>query len=144
MGPPQAIIQNTNSTKNQIQQTSVSANNSICSTPSSNRPESPVSESVGTDTGLVSSVTEWEPPRALYPTDWKVRSSTFEEREEFRRQERMRYAAPHKAFTYRMHGYSSVVGPVKGIYQHNVGKDEYLSTLIILLALYTCLARLND
>jgi len=33
----------------------------------------------------------------------------------------MRYAAPHKAFTYRMHGYASVVGPVKGIYQHNVG-----------------------
>lgn len=79
---------------------------------------------MGTDTGLVSSVAEWEPPRALYPTDWKVKSSTFEEREEFRRQERMRYAAPHKAFTYRMHGYSSVVGPVKGIYQHNVGKKS--------------------
>lgn len=121
LGPPQALLQTANSTKSQVQQTNVSANNSICSTPSSQRPESPVSESVGTDTGLVSSVAEWEPPRALYPTDWKVKPSTFEEREEFRRQERMRYAAPHKAFTYRMHGYSSVVGPVKGIYQHNVG-----------------------
>lgn len=69
----------------------------------------------------VSSQPEWEPPKALCPTDWKVRPSTAEEREEFRRQERMRYAAPHKAFTYHMHGYSSVVGPVKGIYQHNAG-----------------------
>lgn len=73
------------------------------------------------DTGNVGTVAEWEPPRALCPTEWKVRPSTAEEREEFRRQERMRYAAPHKAFTYRMHGYTSVVGPVKGIYQHNVG-----------------------
>lgn len=65
---------------------------------------------------------EWEPPKALCPTTWKVQPSTPEEREEFRMQERMRYAAPHKAFTYRMHGYSSVVGPVKGIYQHNAGE----------------------
>ncbi|XP_066595888.1 nuclear factor related to kappa-B-binding protein isoform X3 [Prorops nasuta] len=84
------------------------------------RSSSPTVESVGVESGTSGSLAEWEPPRALWPTEWKVRPSTVEEREEFRRQERMRYAAPHKAFTYRMHGYASVVGPVKGIYQHNV------------------------
>ncbi|XP_033219071.1 nuclear factor related to kappa-B-binding protein isoform X2 [Belonocnema kinseyi] len=121
LGPPQPVTFAANSTKAPLPQPSVSTSNSINSTPTGMRSESPVSEVVGPDTGLMSSVAEWEPPRALYPTDWKVRPSTLEEREEFRRQERMRYAAPHKAFTYRMHGYSSVVGPVKGIYQHNVG-----------------------
>jgi hypothetical protein len=86
------------------------------------RSGSPAIESIGIDGGSIGSMGEWEPPRALWPTEWKVRPSTAEEREELRRQERMRYAAPHKAFTYRMHGYASVVGPVKGIYQHNVGK----------------------
>ncbi|KAJ8683468.1 hypothetical protein QAD02_019260 [Eretmocerus hayati] len=62
---------------------------------------------------------DFVPPKALNPTTWKVRLSTPEEREEFRRQERMRYAAPHKAFTYKLHGYLAVVGPVKGIYQPN-------------------------
>lgn len=85
--------------------------------------------SVGDSSGTVtldSSAPEWEPPKALCPTDWKVRPSTPEEREEFHRQERLRYAAPHKAFTYRMHGYSSVVGPVKGIYQHNASEYIYI------------------
>lgn len=86
------------------------------------RSASPVVESAPQDGKLIETMTESEPPRALWPTEWKVRASTAEEREEFRRQERMRYAAPHKAFTYRMHGYASVVGPVKGIYQHNAGK----------------------
>ena len=99
--------------------------NSVTSNPgngnanSSGRVSPPV-ESISVDGGAVNTVAEWEPPRALCPTEWKVRPSTADEREEFRRQERMRYAAPHKAFTYRMHGYTSVVGPVKGIYQHNV------------------------
>jgi len=30
-------------------------------------------------------------------------------------QERERFRNPHKAFTYRMHGYEAVVGPVKGV-----------------------------
>ncbi|XP_017878978.1 nuclear factor related to kappa-B-binding protein [Ceratina calcarata] len=89
-------------------------------TPTSVRDSSPAIESISVDGGSVNTVAEWEPPRALWPTEWKVRASTVDEREEFRRQERMRYAAPHKAFTYKMHGYASVVGPVKGIYQHNV------------------------
>lgn len=80
---------------------------------------------------------EWVPPRALYPTDWKVRPSSAEEREEFRRQENMRYAAPHKSFTYRMHGYSSVVGPVKGIYQHNIG-EQILCPLLALKIFNNC------
>ncbi|XP_015109741.1 nuclear factor related to kappa-B-binding protein [Diachasma alloeum] len=82
---------------------------------------SPVVESISADGAALTAMMESEPPKALCPTDWKVRLSTPEEREEFRRQERLRYAAPHKAFTYRMHGYASVVGPVKGIYQHNPG-----------------------
>lgn len=84
------------------------------------RSASPAVESINCDASSSISV-ECEPPQALCPTEWKVRLSTPEEREEFRRQERLRYASPHKAFTYRMHGYSSVVGPVKGIYQHNPG-----------------------
>lgn len=96
-------------------------NNGNSTTNGNTRSGSPAIESINIDTSSLGSITEWEPPRALWPTEWKVRPSTIEEREEFRRQERMRYAAPHKAFTYRMHGYASVVGPVKGIYQHNVG-----------------------
>lgn len=98
----------------------VNSNSGNGNTNSSGRVSPPV-ESIAVDGGAVNTVAEWEPPRALCPTEWKVRPSTPDEREEFRRQERMRYAAPHKAFTYRMHGYTSVVGPVKGIYQHNVG-----------------------
>lgn len=104
---------------------SATTNNAIAIASSGVRSASPALETTTTvDTGTVGTVAEWEPPRALFPTDWKVRPSTAEEREEFRRQERMRYAAPHKAFTYRMHGYASVVGPVKGIYQHNVGMSR--------------------
>ncbi|XP_011706105.1 PREDICTED: nuclear factor related to kappa-B-binding protein isoform X3 [Wasmannia auropunctata] len=88
----------------------------------SGRSGSPTLETTNMDASA--SGTDWEPPRPLFPTEWKVRPSTIEEREEFRRQERMRYAAPHKAFTYRMHGYASVVGPVKGIYQHNVASGQ--------------------
>lgn len=107
----------------QITQASSNVNNITAgvNTNSSARANSPAIESISVDSGAINTVAEWEPPRALWPTEWKVRPSTAEEREEFRRQERMRYAAPHKAFTYRMHGYASVVGPVKGIYQHNVG-----------------------
>jgi len=90
---------------------------------SNNNSGNPALEPTGIEAGAAGTVAELEPPRALFPTEWKVRPSTAEEREEFRRQERMRYAAPHKAFTYRMHGYASVVGPVKGIYQHNIGKS---------------------
>jgi nuclear factor related to kappa-B-binding protein len=31
-------------------------------------------------------------------------------------QELRRFENPHKSFTYHLHGYESVVGPVKGVY----------------------------
>lgn len=39
-------------------------------------------------------------------------------------QERIRYENPHKAFTYRMHGYESVVGPVKGMYCQTIATNK--------------------
>jgi len=36
-------------------------------------------------------------------------------------QERARFENPHRAFTYRMHGYESIVGPVKGVYSTAAG-----------------------
>ncbi|XP_073838718.1 uncharacterized protein [Musca autumnalis] len=56
------------------------------------------------------------PPPPRFPTNWTVRPATQEEMLEFQRQERERFEQPHKAYTYVMHGYESVVGPVKGIY----------------------------
>lgn len=56
------------------------------------------------------------PPPPRCKTDWTVRKATPQEIAEFREQERKRFEHPEKAFTYRMHGYESVVGPVKGIY----------------------------
>ncbi|XP_055857608.1 nuclear factor related to kappa-B-binding protein isoform X2 [Episyrphus balteatus] len=56
------------------------------------------------------------PPLPRCPTQWAVQPSSTEEMLEFQRQERERFENPHRSFTYRMHGYESVVGPVKGIY----------------------------
>ncbi|XP_037953356.1 uncharacterized protein LOC119683639 [Teleopsis dalmanni] len=56
------------------------------------------------------------PPPPRFPTTWAVRPATIEEVQEFQKQERERFSNPHRAFTYRMHDYESVVGPVKGIY----------------------------
>lgn len=56
------------------------------------------------------------PPPPRCPTTWTVRKATTDEIVEFREQERRRFENPHLSFTYRMHGYESVVGPVKGIY----------------------------
>lgn len=56
------------------------------------------------------------PPLARCPTNWIVQKASPEDILEFREQERKRFEHPDKAFTYRMHGYESVVGPVKGIY----------------------------
>ncbi|XP_055380378.1 nuclear factor related to kappa-B-binding protein [Condylostylus longicornis] len=56
------------------------------------------------------------PPPPRCPTNWTVQPANAEEIEEFRVQERQRFENPHKAFTYRMYGYESVVGPVKGVY----------------------------
>lgn len=56
------------------------------------------------------------PPPPRCPTSWVVQKAEPDEIAEFREQERKRFEHPDKAFTYRMHGYESVVGPVKGIY----------------------------
>jgi hypothetical protein len=63
-------------------------------------------------------------------TDYVVKPSSEEEKMKFRQQEWMRYQEPHRAFTYRMHGFDSVVGPVKGAYdKDNVpskARDHFL------------------
>lgn len=56
------------------------------------------------------------PPPPRCPTNWVVQKSEPDEIAEFREQERKRFEHPDRAFTYRMHGFESVVGPVKGIY----------------------------
>ena len=49
-------------------------------------------------------------------TSYIVCPSSDEDKILFRAQERERFENPHKAFTYKLHGYESVVGPVKGVY----------------------------
>lgn len=39
-------------------------------------------------------------------------------------QERERYANPHKAFVYKMHGFESIVGPVKGVYNMSAASSK--------------------
>ncbi|XP_051895771.1 nuclear factor related to kappa-B-binding protein isoform X4 [Pristis pectinata] len=56
------------------------------------------------------------PPTPRVRTDYIVRPSTGDEKRVFQEQERQRYSQPHKAFTFRMHGFDSVVGPVKGVF----------------------------
>ncbi|XP_068687328.1 nuclear factor related to kappa-B-binding protein-like [Montipora foliosa] len=63
-------------------------------------------------------------PAARVKTDFVVRPSTKEERAAFRDQENERYANPHKAFTYRMHGFESVVGPVKGVFSKDTNLNK--------------------
>lgn len=52
-------------------------------------------------------------PPSICSTDWTVKESTVSEKEEYRRQEVRRYQNPNKAFTFNLHNYKSVVGPVK-------------------------------
>ena len=49
-------------------------------------------------------------------TTYVVRATSEDEKGQFRAQEEERFASPHKAYTYGLHGYESVVGPVKGVY----------------------------
>lgn len=59
------------------------------------------------------------PPNARCRTDWKVQQASEEDLFEFQSQERQRYENPHLPFTYRQHGYESVVGPIRGIYSQS-------------------------
>ncbi|XP_041098458.1 nuclear factor related to kappa-B-binding protein isoform X2 [Polyodon spathula] len=64
------------------------------------------------------------PPIPRVRTDYVVRPSTVEERHTFQEQERQRYDQPHKAFTFRMHGFESVVGPVKGVFDKETSLNK--------------------
>ncbi|XP_063059199.1 nuclear factor related to kappa-B-binding protein isoform X2 [Engraulis encrasicolus] len=64
------------------------------------------------------------PPAPRVWTDYVVRPSTGEERHNFQEQEQQRYDQPHKAFTYRMHGFESVVGPVKGVFDKETSLNK--------------------
>ncbi|KAL0994040.1 hypothetical protein UPYG_G00117030 [Umbra pygmaea] len=57
-------------------------------------------------------------------TDFVVRPSTGDERHVFQVQEQQRYDQPHKAFTFRMHGFESVVGPVKGVFDKEMSLNK--------------------
>ncbi|XP_053125289.1 nuclear factor related to kappa-B-binding protein isoform X2 [Hemicordylus capensis] len=57
-------------------------------------------------------------------TDYVVRPSTGEEKHVFQEQEHYRYSQPHKAFTFRMHGFDSVVGPVKGVFDKETSLNK--------------------
>ncbi|CRK96918.1 CLUMA_CG010308, isoform A [Clunio marinus] len=59
------------------------------------------------------------PPNDRCRTEWKVQTASESEIREFQEQERQRYENPHLPFTYRQHGYESVVGPLKGIYSQS-------------------------
>ncbi|XP_053547475.1 nuclear factor related to kappa-B-binding protein isoform X2 [Bombina bombina] len=57
-------------------------------------------------------------------TDFIVRPSSWDEKRVFQEQERHRYSQPHKAFTFRMHGFESVVGPVKGVFDKETSLNK--------------------
>lgn len=57
-------------------------------------------------------------------TDYVVRPSSGDEKRIFQEQERHRYLQPHKAFTFRMHGFESVVGPVKGVFDKETSLNK--------------------
>ncbi|XP_062868013.1 nuclear factor related to kappa-B-binding protein [Trichomycterus rosablanca] len=67
---------------------------------------------------------ELTPPAPRVWTDYVVRPSTGEERNVFQEQEQQRYDQPHKAFTFRMHGFESVVGPVKGVFDKETSLNK--------------------
>ncbi|KAM9788877.1 nuclear factor related to kappa-B-binding protein [Neosynchiropus ocellatus] len=67
---------------------------------------------------------EMTPPTPRVSTDYVVRPSTGDERQVFQIQEQQRYNQPHKAFTFRMHGFESVVGPVKGVFDKEMSLNK--------------------
>ncbi|XP_026228001.1 nuclear factor related to kappa-B-binding protein isoform X2 [Anabas testudineus] len=67
---------------------------------------------------------EMTSPIPRVSTDYVVRPSTGDERQLFQVQEQQRYNQPHKAFTFRMHGFESVVGPVKGVFDKEMSLNK--------------------
>nr|XP_061801781.1 nuclear factor related to kappa-B-binding protein-like [Nerophis lumbriciformis] len=72
----------------------------------------------------IEELTELTPPMPRVSTDYVVRPSTGDERQLFQIQEQQRYNQPHKAFTFRMHGFESVVGPVKGVFDKEMSLNK--------------------
>ncbi|XP_054719703.1 nuclear factor related to kappa-B-binding protein-like [Uloborus diversus] len=64
------------------------------------------------------------PPPPRVTTGWIVRPTADEEKKIYREQECIRYQNPHKAFTFKVHGYEAVVGPVKGVYGKESGINK--------------------
>ncbi|KAF6728904.1 Nuclear factor related to kappa-B-binding protein [Oryzias melastigma] len=69
-------------------------------------------------------ISEMMSPIPKLSTDYVVRPSTGDERQVFQVQEQHRYNEPHKAFTFRMHGFESVVGPVKGVFDKEMSLNK--------------------
>lgn len=69
---------------------------------------------------------ETQPPAPRCPTTWIMRPERAEEIAAYHLQERQRYESPSAPFTYRMHGYESVVGPVHGVYAQAFSKGANL------------------
>ncbi|XP_072230821.1 nuclear factor related to kappa-B-binding protein [Leuresthes tenuis] len=67
---------------------------------------------------------EMTSPTPKLSTDYVVRPSTGDERQVFQVQEQHRYNQPHKAYTFRMHGFESVVGPVKGVFDKEMSLNK--------------------
>ncbi|XP_013413602.1 nuclear factor related to kappa-B-binding protein-like [Lingula anatina] len=95
-----------------------------------------------------------EVPPARVKTDFVVRPTTDMEKVVFRAQELERFSSPHKAFTYKLHGYESTVGPVKGVYnkespmnkarEHNLLVNERPAYVTILTLVRDSAARLPN
>ncbi|KAM4016683.1 nuclear factor related to kappa-B-binding protein [Anomaloglossus baeobatrachus] len=69
-------------------------------------------------------ITDIATPIPRVRTDYIVRPSSGDEKRIFQEQERHRYLQPHKAFTFRMHGFESVVGPVKGVFDKETSLNK--------------------
>uniref|UniRef100_A0AAV2JAN5 Nuclear factor related to kappa-B-binding protein n=1 Tax=Knipowitschia caucasica TaxID=637954 RepID=A0AAV2JAN5_KNICA len=69
-------------------------------------------------------ILEMASPTPRVSTDYVVRPSTGDEKQLFQIQEQQRYNQPHKAFTFRMHGFESVVGPVKGVFDKEMSLNK--------------------
>ncbi|VDP93488.1 unnamed protein product [Echinostoma caproni] len=52
-------------------------------------------------------------PPPLYPTTWRLRPFTEEQRRQFQMQEAERFSRPWASFVYRIQDYASVVGPLR-------------------------------
>lgn len=57
----------------------------------------------------------------FFPRTWALKADVIFV---FVLQEQQRYNQPHKAFTFRMHGFESVVGPVKGVFDKEMSLNK--------------------